>query len=216
MDGLDQLGPLLGLGGGGGSSGGLGGILSSLGLGGGSSGDGGGGPLWQKLLLGGMLGSGEIGNILEERKRASYQNFLMDLIKHPEKLTAMVLKAQRPLDNSLVQAVTNRVQGDVASRGLSQAPGIFAAEESQAIAPFQQQNYDKAMQQVLASLGLPGGTFQQPQNLSPLLMQFLRLFGGKKGGGTDFNITTGPFDQPTKDSGLTLGDTDYSQWGVAA
>lgn len=196
-DGLDKLIPVIMSGGGGGGD-----ILSGLGLGGGSDT---GAPLWQKLLLGGMLGTGEIGNILEERKRASYQNMILDLIRHPEKLTAMVLKAQRPLDNALVQAINNRVQADLASRGLSQAPGVFAAEQSQAIAPFIQQNEQTAMQQVLASLGLPSGTFRQPENLSPLLTQFLRTFRtatpGGGGGATDTGLT---FPQPA-DTGTPSG-----------
>lgn len=169
MDSLGALGPILGMGG---------------------SSDGGGSPLWMKLLLGGMLGTGEIGNIIEERKRAAYQNQLMQLIKDPAKLTQMVLKAQRPLDNALVQAVNNRVQADMASRGLAQAPGVFAASQAQALAPFIQENQNAAMQQVLASLGLPAGTFRQPENLSPLLAQFLRTFRG--GGGGDTSVFSGP------------------------
>ena len=176
MDGLENLSSLFG--GGGGSGGG---IMSLLGLGGG--GDSGGAPLWQKILTGGMLGGGEIGNLIEEHKRAQYQNLLMSLIKDPAKLTQMILKAQRPLDNSLVQSVNNRVQGDMASRGLAQAPGIFAASEAQALAPFEQQNYNTALQQVMQSLGLPAGTFQQPQNMSPLMMQFLKMFPSGGGGG---------------------------------
>lgn len=180
MDGLDKIIPV---------------IMNAGGGGGGQ--DTGEAPLWQKLLLGGMLGTGEIGNIIEERKRASYQNQLLNLIKNPAALTQMILKAQRPLDNALVQAVNNRVQADLASRGLSQAPGIFAAGESQAIAPYIQQNYNEAMNQVLTSLGLPGGTFRQPQNLSPLLTQFLRMFRGGGGGGSP-SLTGG------SDTGLTL------------
>jgi len=176
-------------------------------------------PLWQRLLLGGMLGTGEVGNILEERKRAEYQNQLLSLIKDPAKLTQMILKAERPLDNSLVQAVNNRVQADLASRGLSQAPGIFGASEAQALAPFQQQNYSEAMNQVLASLGLPGGTFRQPENLSPLLTQFLRSFGTKAptgGGGTDTGGLTLP--QPVdvgtpSGGGPWFGDTVPSDTG---
>lgn len=201
-------------------SGGGGGDILGLGGGGGSDTSA---PLWQKLLLGGMLGTGEIGNILEERKRAQYQNFVMNLIKDPAKLTQMVLKAQRPLDNALVQAINNRVQADLASRGLSQAPGVFAAEQSQAIAPYIQQNEQTAMQQVLASLGLPAGTFRKPENLSPLLTQFLRAFrtGGGGGGATsDTGLTLpSPADTGTPSSGgpwfgdVTLPDTGL---GVAA
>jgi hypothetical protein len=133
-------------------------------------------PNTGKAISGGLLGAGEIGNIMEERKRMAYQNFVMDLLKNPQKLAQMAAKIQAPLDNGLVQATNNRVQGDMASRGLSQAPGIFAASESQALAPYIQQNQSTALQAVMQSLGLPQGTFQQPQNLGPLMGTFLKSF----------------------------------------
>src|SRR5229473_394004 len=215
MDGLQNLGPLLSGGGGTGDFGGGGGsldaILKSVLSGGG---DTAASPNWMKALLGGLFGAGEVGNVIEERKRAQYQSLLMDLINHPEKLTAMVLKAQRPLDNSLVQSINNRVQGDLAERGLSQAPGIFAASEAQALAPFQQQNQQTALQQVLASLGLPGGTFKDPQNMTPALMAFLRSFGtgGRakpSGGGSGSATEPSLIDIGGPDSGLSwFGDAN--------
>lgn len=131
-----------------------------------------------KGIEGGTLAAGEVGNIMEERKRLAYQNFVMDLLSHPEKLAAMAAKIQQPLNNGLVQGVNNRVQGDMAARGLSQAPGIFAASEGQALAPYVQQNQQTAMQAVLSSLGLPAGTFGQPQNLSSLMTLFAKPQGG--------------------------------------
>src|SRR6266850_1148791 len=146
----------------------------------GGGGDDGGSPNWMKLLTGSLFGAGSIGNILEQRKKMEYQNFVMNLLKHPEQLAAMAAKIQKPLDNSLVQGVNNRVQADMATRGLAQAPGIFAATESQALAPFEQQNANTAMQAVLASLGLPAGTFGQPNNNTGGLQSFLNTF--KKSG----------------------------------
>lgn len=191
MDGLDKLAQTVGGSGGfggaipgiSGGGGGIDDILKQILGGGGGGGGTSGSPLWMKLLTGGMFGAGEIGNIIEERKRAQYQNMLMDLIKNPAKLTQMVLSAQRPLDNALVQGTMNRVQGDMAQRGLSQAPGIFAASQSQALAPYIQENYGRAMEQVMRSLGLPGGTFEKPTDMSGSLMQFLRTFGSSGGGG---------------------------------
>lgn len=129
-------------------------------------------PGAMKLMEAGTVGAGEIGNILEERKRLAYQNFVMDLLSHPEKLAAMAAKIQQPLNNGLIQSVGNQVQGDMASRGLAQAPGIFAAGESQALAPYYQQNQSTALNAVMQSLGLPSGTFQPPQNLSSLMSLF--------------------------------------------
>jgi len=162
---------------------GLGGVFSKLigALGGGT--DGGGSPNWMKMLTGGMFGAGEIGNIMEQRKRLAYQNFVMDLLAHPEKLAAMAAKIQQPLSQGLQQSVGNKVQADMAQRGLSQAPGIFAATESQALAPFYEQNQQTAMDAVMKSLGLPSGTFGQPANTSGALQQFLKSFSRSGGGG---------------------------------
>lgn len=145
-------------------------------------GDNGGSPGWEKLMTGGLFGMGEIGNIMEQRKKAAYQQMIMDLISHPEKLAAMAAKLQKPLDNGLVQSVNNRVQADMATRGLSQAPGIFGATEAQALAPFEQQNSDRAMQAVMQMLGMPAGTFGQPSNNSGALQMFLKTLKG--GGGS--------------------------------
>lgn len=158
---------------------------------------------WQKLLTGGMFGAGEIGNILEQRKRLAYQNFVMDLLAHPEKLAAMAAKIQAPLSNALVQGVNNRVQADMASRGLSQAPGIFAATEAQALAPYQQHNADVAMQSVLSSLGLPAGTFGQPANTSGALQMFLNSFKPGGGGGSSQSSLPGAITPTISDTGLT-------------
>jgi hypothetical protein len=121
-----------------------------------------------KLLQTGVAGAGEAGNLIEQKKRLDYSNFIMGLLNNPQRIAAMAAKIQQPLNNGLVQSVNNQVQGDMASRGLAQAPGIFAATEGQALAPFVQQNQNTALQTVMQSLGLPAGSFGQPQNLSPL------------------------------------------------
>lgn len=136
-------------------------------------------PLWQKLLLGGMLGAGEVGNLLQTNKSNSYTDFLTNLMKNPAQLSGMVNQATTPLSSALVAALNNRVQGDLAQRGLAQAPGIFATSELQALAPYQLQEQQLAQNQVLAALGLPGQVTninQPPQNLSPLMAGFLRTF----------------------------------------
>src|SRR5215831_4757776 len=138
---------------------------------------------WQKLLTGGLFGAGEVGNILEARKRDAYQDFVMNILKHPEILAQMAAKIQQPLSMGLTQAVNNKVQADMASRGLAQAPGIFAGEEAQALAPFVQQNQQTAMNAVLSSLGLPAGTFGNPTNNTGALQLFLNSFKNKAGTG---------------------------------
>jgi hypothetical protein len=126
------------------------------------------------LISGGSAVGGTVGNIFEDVKRNQYQDFVMNLIKNPQALAALVQKIQQPLNNGLTQAVGNQVQGNLAERGLSQAPGIFAASESQALAPFYQQNQNTATQAILSALGLPAGSFGQPINTSGAWQGFLK------------------------------------------
>lgn len=164
-------------------------------------------PWWQKLILGGMLGAGELGNILTEHKQTQMQDYLTNIAKNPALLQQMIQKAYRPLSNAFVQNINNRVQADMASRGLAQAPGIFAGTEAQALAPWEQANWDSARQQVMQALGLASqGTLSsgpQPQNLTPLMAMFLRSFGTGK------PTTTGtlPSQLPQPPTGVPPGIT---------
>ena len=171
---------------------GLSGIISSLGQNNG----------WQKLLTGGMAASGEVGNILEQQKKMQYQNYILSLLKDPAKLAQMAAKIQQPLSQGLQQSVGNEVQASMASRGLSQAPGIFAASQSQALAPFEQQNQQTAMNAVLQSLGMPAGTFGQPANLGPGMQLFMDQFKPKT-----------PAIQPPTD---TTGDAGFDFPGLVS
>jgi hypothetical protein len=158
-----------------------------------------------QILSGGMAGAGTIGNILEQRKKMEYQNYINDLMQHPEKLAALVQKMQKPMDNALVQGVTNQVQGNMAERGLSQAPGIFAASQSQALAPYEQQNYNTALSSVMNMLGMPAGTFGQPQNNSGALQMFMKTLQPGGGGGGASQGGGGNY-------GLSFSDTGVNDW----
>jgi hypothetical protein len=135
------------------------------------------------LITGGSAVAGVGGNILEDVKKNEYQNFVLNLVKNPNQLAALISKLQQPLNNGLTQAVGNQVQGNLAERGLSQAPGVFAASESQALAPFYQQNQNTATQALLSALGLPAGTFGQPANTSGALGLFMNSLKQRQGGG---------------------------------
>lgn len=155
-------------------------------------------------------GAGEVGNLLAQRQGSQELSFLQNYQKKmaamtPQQLSSMVLSAQQPLNNGLTQAVGNQVQGDVASRGLAEAPGIFASTESQALAPFYQQNQSNALQQVLAQLQLPldataGIKEFQPSSANniPALMAFLKSIGktGSNPGAAGNTPTDIPFVPP--------------------
>lgn len=166
------------------------------------------------IISGGSAAAGTVGNILEEQKKAAYSNFVMSLLKDPSKLAAMAAKIQQPLNNGLTQAVGNNVQGNLAERGLSQAPGIFAATESQALAPYYQQNQNTAMQAVLSSLGLPAGTFGQPVNTAGSFQSLIQGLKARQGGGNDNTWSVGePSLTPppvATDPSLGGGDTSWA------
>ena len=184
-------------------------------------------PLWQQLVTGGLFGAGELSNLLQSHKQSQYQDYIMNLMKNPSQVSAMLNQATQPLSNALVQSVNNRVQGDMASRGLAQAPGIFAGAEAQALAPFQLQQQQNAQQQVMQMLGMPASAtnINQPgQNMSSALQMFLRSFGtpGSKTQQLPTPINTNQ--SPAANSGLTPPDfgtvvpqqpslPDTSGWG---
>ncbi len=147
-------------------------------------------PTWGKIALGGLGGAGEIGNILNAVQRHQQVGRLEAAEKKftdltPEQFSGMVSKAQKPLEAGLVQSVGNTVQAEMATRGLAQAPGIFAATESQALAPYALEEQKLALTQVLQQLGLPIqyaqailGSQGKDTNLLPILLAMMRGGGG--------------------------------------
>ena len=134
----------------------------------------------------GSMGTGMVGNIMNAVTRGEAISSLQSAENKyanmsPQKLASMVSGATAPLNQNLIESVNNAVQGDMAQRGLAQAPGIFAAEEEQALAPYEQQNQQTALQLILQKMGIPlqyasailQGTQGGGSNLSPLLMMML-------------------------------------------
>jgi hypothetical protein len=158
--------------------------------------------------LGGVTaGAGLIGNIINSITRGkqisnleSAENKFANLT--PEKLAGLVSRAEQPLDASLVQNITNLTQADMASRGLSQAPGIFAAEESQTLAPYKLQEQQNALQLIMKQMGLPieyadailrsvGPNADISRILAMLMNQNNPAPGGGGGGGNQVPNTSG-------------------------
>lgn len=133
----------------------------------------------------GATGTGLVGNLLADQQRAAAaKQAQANMNLSPQALAAQVSSATQPLDRSLVQAVTGNVNANLAEQGLSQAPGLIATATSQALAPFQQQNQQTAMQLVLQRLGLPAEfarTIPANANLAPLLALLMK--GGLPGAG---------------------------------
>lgn len=108
----------------------------------------------------GTAGAGLFGNVMNAITRGKAIGSLESSEKKfanltPEQLSSLVSRATAPLSAGLTQSVGNQVQADVASRGLAESPGVFAATESQALAPYEMQQQQMALQLVLKQLGLP-------------------------------------------------------------
>lgn len=170
-------------------------------------------PGWEKLLLGGATGMGEFGNImagLQKQRELSAVNNQMKMLMGmtPQQLGAKVAAATQPLSQGLVQNVGNAVQAQMGERGLAQAPGIFAATEEQALAPYEQNAQQMAMEALLRQWGMPAeyanisrGLLPGQTDVSPLFTAFLAAMN--KGGGVNADI-----------SNLPLGPSDMSNWGT--
>jgi hypothetical protein len=126
----------------------------------------------------GATGAGLAGNLSADRQRSEAAALAQKNANlTPQQLAQMVSGAQQPLNAALVQAVTGNVNANLAEQGLSQAPGLIATAESQALAPFQQNNQQAALQLVLQKLGLPAEfarTIPPNSNLAPLLAMLFK------------------------------------------
>lgn len=133
----------------------------------------------------GATGAGLAGNLSADRQRAQAASLAQKNANlTPQQLAEMVKSGTQPLDRGLIQAITGNVNANLSEQGLSEAPGLIATAESQALAPFQQQNQQTALQLVLQKLGLPAEfarTIPPNANLAPLLAM---LFKGSGSSGT--------------------------------
>jgi len=184
--------------------------------------------------IGGLVGGAgsAISSFLGNRQKnkyltdqINYQKFLRSLSTNPAKMSQYVSGFQKPLDQGLVSGVNNQVQAFGAERGLSTSPQIMAEIEAQALGPLQQNQQQMAINEAMASLGIPsgtpdfGGTAPQPLDISAIIKN---LLGGKSSpdpvmigqgasqidtsgitAGTDASVP--PLEVPGGDSGMDIG-----------
>lgn len=155
-----------------------------------------GSPNWLTAILGGMTGAGEVGNIMTDMKRSK----LLDQAgawgkMTPQQLSAKVAAATQPLSQGLTSSVGNTVQGQMAERGLSEAPGIYSGVLAQALAPYYEQNQATALQEIMAQMGIPlqQASMMKDTNLSPIMALLMRQFQSPSSGG-DLTYTPTIFD----------------------
>lgn len=107
------------------------------------------------------LGMGVLGTVSNFRANAernklyqaalARQRYLESLT--PAKHSEGIMGFRRPLSGGLTAGITNLVQSAMGERGLAQAPGIFSEVLAQALAPYEQQDLDRATQSWFRSLG---------------------------------------------------------------
>jgi len=161
----------------------------------------------------GATGAGLVGNLAAEHQRAKAASLAeKNANLTPQQLGTMVSGATQPLDRALVQAVTGNVNANLAEQGLSQAPGLIATATSQALAPFEQQKEQTALQLVLRKLGLPAefaATIPQNAQMAPLLALLMHGFGTPNAPSSSPGTfqTTGPnLDQLGNPDTSSIGD----------
>jgi hypothetical protein len=150
-------------------------------------------------ITAGIGGAGQIMNMIQQAQAQNKVNSVENM--SPQALGQRVSAATQPLNAGLTQSVGNIVQANMAERGLAQAPGVFAASEAQALAPFEQQNQQTALALISQQLGLPMQYLQalmgrQPGNMSNLFTQLALGRGQSPTGGATVppGTTYGPYD----------------------
>jgi hypothetical protein len=95
----------------------------------------------------------------------------------PQQAASQINSMTQPLNQQLIDSVTNPTQAYLAERGLAQAPGIQAQAIAQGLAPYEQQNQQLASQSWQALNQLP---FYAPQPGAPPGVNFPQTagFGG--------------------------------------
>lgn len=148
------------------------------------------------LALAGSGIMGTIGNFLGNRARnqvLSKEMAQMDALQKltPAQIASGISSLQAPLSKNLTNAVSNQVQGELATRGLSQAPGIYAASLGQGIAPYQLQMQQLAQDAYFKKLGMPiqarpspFGPFPNQTNTTGIWQQLMQRFMRPPLGGT--------------------------------
>lgn len=101
---------------------------------------------------------GSIGyGLYNNYQNQAYQNQLRSYAQDPAKMNAYASKFTKPLTAGLNSAVGNNTQAYLAQRGLSESPQIAAQVQSQAIAPYVQENQKTGYSDALQALNLGGG-----------------------------------------------------------
>jgi hypothetical protein len=162
-----------------------------------------------------LTGFGIVDQILQARQQQDLLNRAMSYQKDPKKLAQLVQQYTQPLNQGLVAGVGNAVQGQMAERGLAQSPAIWSEVAAQSLAPYQQQNQQRALEMALQVMGIPlsalpylnrGGTGGLAQLIASL------PGGGGQPSGTAAGV---PVSGGGTISGITMQEPDWTGAGGA-
>lgn len=158
-----------------------------------------------------LTGIGGLQSILAERKRSAILNQYLDLVNNPEKSAAAVRAMTQPLSQGLVQDVGNQTQAYLAERGLSESPQITEAVLSQALAPYERQNQETALEEYYRNLAMglqaanPGLLPYEP-NITALLASWGKPGAASTSPSGTIGVDTGmPLELPGAESSPVFG-----------
>jgi len=124
-------------------------------------------------------------NLYNQYKNQQYQDQLRSYAQDPAKMNAYAAQFTQPLNAGLTTSVANNAQAYLAQRGLSESPQISQQVESQAIAPYVQQNQQQGYSDAINALGLGGGAIppqlQQQNSIAALAKMFSQGTGAPGG-----------------------------------
>ena len=121
-------------------------------------------------------------NLYNQYQNQQYQNNLRSYAQDPAKMNAYAAQFTQPLNAGLTTSVANNAQAYLASRGLSDSPQIAQTVESQAIAPYIQQNQQQGYQNALQALNLGGGAVNPNTASTNSIAALAKMFAGGPGG----------------------------------
>jgi hypothetical protein len=162
-------------------------------------------------------------NMYNQYQQQQYQDKLRSLSTDPAAVSKLAAGYTQPLTAGLEKGVANNTQAYLAERGLTESPQISQEVQSQAIAPYIQQNQQQGYSLALQALGLGGGAinpaYQKQDSMSALAKAFAQMPGLSKPGtdpsavlqnylrtmGTQPQQTPSPYSAPP-------GPIDVSSW----
>lgn len=131
------------------------------------------------LLTAGTAGGGLIQTLLAARQAQDKQNYVQSLIQNPAKFNALVAANEQPLSKGLTTDVARQAQAFGAERGLGSSGPVMQDVFAQALAPYQQNAQQMAINSLLQRLGIYANSpTMKPVDVSSIF-KALQMAGSK-------------------------------------